>query len=129
MYEKYKIIDRNEDDDGAVTSYTIEGKIDPNDFICPNCKNTKFTILDFDDGDTYFCTNHDFYLTTTFEKSNYIPTITPTTQSHTPKCPTCGSTNCRPITTTKRMFGLFTAGLASENMGKSYECLNCKYKW
>lgn len=46
-----------------------------------------------------------------------------------PKCPTCGSTNVRPISTTKKATGFILAGVFSSNFGKSYECLQCKYKW
>lgn len=46
-----------------------------------------------------------------------------------PKCPTCGSTNVHPISTAKKAFGFALVGLFSSNLGKSYECDNCKYKW
>lgn len=46
-----------------------------------------------------------------------------------PHCPTCNSTNVKTISTTKRMAGLFLAGLASSNLGKTMECKNCGYKW
>lgn len=46
-----------------------------------------------------------------------------------PKCPTCGSPNCRPISDGKRWLTIGLFGLASSNVGKSYECLNCKFKW
>ncbi len=52
-----------------------------------------------------------------------------TIKDNTPKCPTCGSTNVRPISATKRVVGTLTFGLANGTVGKSYECLNCKYKW
>ena len=50
-------------------------------------------------------------------------------QQNTPKCPTCGSTNVRPISATKKATGFVLAGVFSSNFGKSYECENCKYKW
>lgn len=46
-----------------------------------------------------------------------------------PTCPTCGSTNVRPISTTKKATGFILAGVFSSNFGKCYECLQCKYKW
>ena len=48
---------------------------------------------------------------------------------NTPKCPTCGSTKVRPISTAKKATGFVLAGVFSSNFGKSYECLQCKYKW
>lgn len=50
-------------------------------------------------------------------------------QSNIPKCPTCGSTNVRPITIAKKATGFVLAGVFSSNFGKSYECLHCKAKW
>ena len=50
-------------------------------------------------------------------------------QQNTPKCPTCGSTNIHPISTAKKATGFVLAGVFSSNFGKSYECLQCKYKW
>ena len=50
-------------------------------------------------------------------------------QQNTPKCPTCGSTNVRPISATKKATGFVLAGVFSSNFGKSYECENCNYKW
>lgn len=46
-----------------------------------------------------------------------------------PKCPTCGSTNIQKISGTKRAASIIGFGILSSNIGKTYECLNCKYKW
>lgn len=46
-----------------------------------------------------------------------------------PKCPTCGSMNVRRISTTKRAGSILGLGLVSSSIGKTYECLKCKYKW
>ena len=50
-------------------------------------------------------------------------------KSNIPKCPTCGSTNIKPISTTKKAIGFATFGVFSNNFGKTMECLQCKYKW
>lgn len=44
-------------------------------------------------------------------------------------CPTCGSTNIIKIPTSKRVTGGILFGLFSGNIGKTFECLDCKYKW
>lgn len=49
--------------------------------------------------------------------------------ANAPKCPTCGSTNVHPISTTKKATGFFFFGIFSGAFGKSFECGNCKYKW
>ena len=46
-----------------------------------------------------------------------------------PKCPTCGSTNIKKISGTKRWVTTGLFGLASSNVGKTMECKNCGYKW
>lgn len=47
-----------------------------------------------------------------------------------PRCPTCGSTNIKRISGLSKagsvaIFGVFALGKAS----KTFECLNCHYKW
>lgn len=50
-------------------------------------------------------------------------------EDNTPKCPTCGSTDIKPISGTKRWLTAGLFGLASSNVGKTMECRNCGYKW
>lgn len=49
--------------------------------------------------------------------------------NNTPKCPTCGSTNIKKISATKRFVGTGLFGLASSTIGKNQECLDCGAKW
>lgn len=46
-----------------------------------------------------------------------------------PKCPTCGSTNIKKISGTKRFVSTGIFGLASSNIGKNMECRSCGAKW
>ncbi len=46
-----------------------------------------------------------------------------------PKCPTCGSTNIKCITTANRAVSVLTLGILSGKIGKNYECLDCKSRW
>lgn len=46
-----------------------------------------------------------------------------------PKCPTCGSTNVKHISTLNRAVSIGVFGLFSSKIGKNYECLDCKSKW
>ena len=55
--------------------------------------------------------------------------VTKPNQNNVPKCPTCGSTNIRKISTLNRAVSIGTLGLLSGKIGKNYECLNCKAKW
>lgn len=50
-------------------------------------------------------------------------------QSNLPKCPTCGSTNIRKISASKKMVGAIGFGLFSKTARSQFECLDCKYKW
>ena len=45
------------------------------------------------------------------------------------ECPLCGSMNTRRISTLNRSVSVSAFGLASDKIGKQYECLNCKHKW
>ena len=60
------------------------------------------------------------------ERLNLPSSYTP---KNTPKCPTCGSTNVHPISTTKKATGFVLAGVFSSNFGKTMECKQCGYKW
>ena len=50
-------------------------------------------------------------------------------EQNKPKCPTCGSTNVKHITTLNRALSIGVLGLFSSKIGKNYECLHCKMKW
>ncbi len=51
------------------------------------------------------------------------------TQPTTPKCPTCGSTNVKHISTLNRAVSIGMLGIFSGKIGKNYECLDCKSRW
>ena len=63
------------------------------------------------------------------EARNNAIAKTNNTQSNTPKCPTCGSTNVKHISTLNRAVSIGVFGLFSSKIEKNYECLNCKAKW
>lgn len=46
-----------------------------------------------------------------------------------PQCPMCGSLQTRRISTANRAVSVYAVGLASDKIGKQYECLKCKHKW
>lgn len=59
-----------------------------------------------------------------------VDNIKPALQnSNVPKCPTCGSTNIKRISTANRAVSIGLFGLLSGKIGKNYECRNCKAKW
>lgn len=45
--------------------------------------------------------------------------------SNHPKCPTCGSTNIKQISTTSRLVSTSLFGLSSGKIGKQWHCRNC----
>ena len=49
--------------------------------------------------------------------------------SHTPKCPTCGSTDIKKISGGKRWLTTGIFGLASSDVGKTMQCNSCGTKW
>lgn len=50
-------------------------------------------------------------------------------QSNTPKCPTCSSTNIKQISATERATSIIGLGIFSKKINKTYKCLNCKCTW
>lgn len=45
------------------------------------------------------------------------------------RCPMCGSTNVKKISTTNRMLSIAAVGLASGKIGKQYKCNKCRNLW
>lgn len=52
----------------------------------------------------------------------------PIQQSNAPCCPTCHSTNIQKIGLGGKI-GILGLGLLSSNVGKTFKCKNCGYKW
>ena len=50
-------------------------------------------------------------------------------ESNVPKCPTCGSTNIRKISASRKMLGAIGFGLLSKTARSQWECSNCGNKW
>lgn len=59
---------------------------------------------------------------------NIIGTVADPTKP-TIKCPTCGSTQVKRISTTAKVVGATMFGLFSKTARSQFECLDCKYKW
>ena len=45
------------------------------------------------------------------------------------KCPMCGSNKIANISTAKKVVSAEMLGLASDKIGKTYQCDECKYMW
>ena len=50
-------------------------------------------------------------------------------QEALPHCPNCKSTDIKRIKSGSRILGGLTLGILSSNVGKTYQCNKCKYKW
>ncbi len=50
-------------------------------------------------------------------------------QSFIPRCPTCGSTNLRKITTGQKALSVWAFGLLSQKVKRQFKCNNCGYEW
>lgn len=50
-------------------------------------------------------------------------------KSSKPHCPTCNSTNIKPITEAERAASIIGLGVFSKKINKTYKCLNCKCTW
>ncbi len=74
-------------------------------------------------------TDYEAYLKERKESMKQLQESSKNQNVYQPKCPTCGSTNVRKIGTGKKTASIVGFGILSSNIGKTYECLNCKYKW
>lgn len=77
--------------------------------------------LDFDE-DMYRCRENK-------EKLLQQASLDKQIESNKPKCPTCGSTKVKKISTASKAVGFALVGIFSSNLGKQMQCENCGYKW
>ena len=57
------------------------------------------------------------------------PTELKPKEQNVPKCPTCGSTNIKKISSVSKAAHGLAFGLFSKTARSQFECLNCHYKW
>lgn len=104
-----------------------------NKFICKICGN-KMLYKGMEDKDERRQLKK-IYIQNELEKEKEKITkkevIYPSSQpeENIPKCPTCGSTNIKRISGTKRWLTTGLFGLASSDIGKTMVCKNCGYKF
>lgn len=104
-----------------------------NKFICKICGN-KMLYKGMEDKDERKQLKK-IYIQNELEKEKEKITkkevIYPSSQpeENIPKCPTCGSTNIKRISRTKRWLTTGLFGLASSDIGKTMVCKNCGYKF
>ena len=104
-----------------------------NKFICKICGN-KMLYKGMEDKDERKQLKK-IYIQNELEKGKEKITkkevIYPSSQpeENIPKCPTCGSTNIKRISGTKRWLTTGLFGLASSDIGKTMVCKNCGYKF
>ena len=48
---------------------------------------------------------------------------------HTPKCPTCGSTNLRKVSVGAKTVSVGLFGIFSQKVKKTWHCNSCGYEW
>ena len=46
-----------------------------------------------------------------------------------PKCPTCGSTNIKKISSMSKAVGMLTLGILDTDIHRTFYCKNCGYRW
>lgn len=115
--------------------------------ICPYCGEkqirTKYTLIDLleqDDIDDEKIVDEYARCSPLFDEDLYRSrinkekllqkaTLDKQRETNKPKCPTCGSTNIKHISTLNRAVSIGMLGIFSGKIGKNYECLHCKAKW
>lgn len=95
---------------------------------CPIC-NTKMILDTTGEGDRLANEAFQKRQEERLKREAENPTPPPPPVRNVPHCPTCNSTNVEALSTTRKVAGLLTVGLASKSVGKSYRCKNCKYYW
>lgn len=116
---KAKLIEMNLTEDEWHTLHAISLE---QDFVFAMDKLKQNDIIEFTAKMSQFKKAHSEWLSKQIHKSD-------TSQSNVPKCPTCGSTNIKKISGTKRWVGTGLFGLASSDLGKTMQCNSCGYKW
>jgi len=48
---------------------------------------------------------------------------------HTPKCPTCGSTDLRKVSVGAKAVSVGLFGIFSQKVKKTWHCNSCGYEW
>ena len=89
--------------------------------VCPDCGN----ILEY--YETEIINKKTGLVEDRFENKTLSKPIP--TQSNTPHCPTCGSTNLSKVSTMSKAGSVFMWGLLSQKVKKTWHCNNCKYEW
>lgn len=116
-------------DESIKDKVSHEGSYDGGSYkVCPHCqKHFKLYQEKCPDCNLYLETrrnsngNPNCNTTNTIKMSSY----------NIPKCPTCGSTNIRRISTAEKATGVILFGIFSNKRKYQFECQNpkCKYKW
>ena len=63
------------------------------------------------------------------EEKNTNDEIFSDINNNRPKCPTCNSTDIEKISMVGKITSVSVFGLASNNIGKTFKCNKCGYKW
>ena len=50
-------------------------------------------------------------------------------EKNVPKCPTCGSTNIKKISSMSKAVGMLTLGILDADIHRTFYCKNCGYRW
>lgn len=70
-----------------------------------------------------------YKISTLKDSKNMSKLLSKSVADNKPKCPTCGSTNIKKISTTSKVVGAAMFGLFSKTARSQFECQNCHYKW
>lgn len=109
---------------------------------CKVCGSTDQIFFDDEDRKSIFCNNcnhyEDIYASDELKqqweneiKEKEQAEINAKMQAsiNVPKCPTCGSTSVKKISTMSKVAGATMFGLFSKTARSQFKCENCGYKW
>ncbi len=75
------------------------------------------------------CRNFEEYKKQRIEYEDKFEQMKQERLSKNAKCPNCESKNTKSLSTTGKIVSVSMVGLASNKIGKAYECKDCGYRW
>lgn len=111
----------------VIKSKTIEIQHEENNPIsnekCPICSAKKPHIITDNIKETCSVCGYVFNEDYVKKHKDLLP------KAPVPKCPTCGSTDIRKISTTSKAVSVGLFGIFSSKIRKQFHCNSCKYEW
>ena len=98
-------------------------------YLCPKCNKPMWYFSSYEVDEITDKTIGDTWYDTSREIKSPAPFSTTQSNKSTPKCPTCQSTNIRKMGSIERGASIFTFGIFSKKINKTFKCNDCECTW